>query len=97
VTGHYQRGRALGVSGAAVETQPRRTRRVFTAADKSTVLAAIGYAFHRPICLKRTNPVIHPAEVIADLAASHGAIHWQGSRTAIRCNDLKRTRANVAR
>ena len=33
-----QRQRALGVSGAAVETQPRRTRRVFSAADKLRIV-----------------------------------------------------------
>jgi transposase-like protein len=33
-----QRQRALGISGAAVETQPRRTRRVFTAADKLRIV-----------------------------------------------------------
>jgi transposase len=33
-----QRQRALGASGAAVETQPRRTRRVFTAAEKLRIV-----------------------------------------------------------
>jgi transposase len=33
-----QRQRALGVSGATVETQPRRTRRVFTAAEKLRIV-----------------------------------------------------------
>ena len=33
-----RRQRALGASGAAVETQPRRTRRVFTAAEKLRIV-----------------------------------------------------------
>jgi transposase len=33
-----QQQRALGVSGAAVEIQPRRTRRVFTAAEKLRIV-----------------------------------------------------------
>ena len=33
-----QHQRALGVSGAAVETQPRRRRRVFTAAEKLRIV-----------------------------------------------------------